>query len=111
MAVRIAACVLLLTLTSCAPQHRPFVPSAEQSATVDRYSLCLWKAAKASDDHISDAATIGLAILPMCAADFQQSMDALTKDMSLEEKAMFLRKAHAQRLELATAAVVKSRQQ
>ena len=63
----IAACALALMLGSCAEEHKPFVPTTAQSDAVDQYSLCLWKAAKASDDHISDAATIGLAILPMCA--------------------------------------------
>lgn len=107
----LAACALALTLGSCAADPRPVVPTAEQSAARDHYVACLWKAAKASDDHISDAATIGLAILPMCAADYRRSMDAWTAGMSLYEKAMFLKQADADRLELATEAVVKSRQQ
>lgn len=106
----IAACILALMLAGCAAEeHKPFVATAEQDAAVERYSICLVKAAQSSDDHISDAVSIGLAILPMCAADYQRSMDALTQDMSLGEKVMFLRKANAQRLELATSVVVKNR--
>jgi hypothetical protein len=108
----IAACALALMLGSCAAEeHKPFVPNVEQNDAVARYSLCLLKAAKASDDHISDAATIGLAILPMYTGDYQGTMSALTKDMSLGAKAAFLRQENTHRLELATAAVVKSRQQ
>jgi hypothetical protein len=108
----IAACSLALMLGSCAArEHKPSVPPVEQDDAVARYSLCLLKAAKVSDDHVSDAATIGLAILPMCAADYQGTMDALTKGMSPAEKALFLRQENAHRLELATAAVDKSRQQ
>lgn len=107
----LAVCALTLTLASCAEEHKPFVPSAAQTDATNQYALCLWNAAKASDDHVSDATTIALAILPMCAADHQRVMDALTKDMSLGAKAAFLRQEDAHRLELATSAVVKSRQQ
>ena len=102
--------LILLAVAGCAEEHKPFLPTTEQSEASDRDAKCLWEAAKSSDDHISDASTIGLAIIPMCAADFQRSLDALTQNMSLQEKVIFLRQARAQRLELATAAVVKSRQ-
>ena len=108
----VAACTLALMLAGCAAeQHKPFVPTAEQSDTLNQYTLCLVKAARASDDRISDAATIGLAILPVCAGDYQRWMDAMTKDMSVYEKNYYTKLEDAHRLELATTAVVKGRRQ
>jgi hypothetical protein len=107
----IAACVLASMLVACADQQpKAFVANAAQNDAIEQYTLCLIKAAQATDDHISDAATIGLAILPMCAAAHQRAMDAMTQNVSLDAKVMFLRKEDAHRLELATAIVLKSRQ-
>jgi hypothetical protein len=72
-------------------------------------AACLWKAANDVDDGVSDASTIALAIIPICGRTFQQSMNAMTRNMGLGHKVAFIKRFEAGRLELATSAVVRAR--
>lgn len=98
----------ICALTGCASLDPP-ATQAQLDATTTAYARCLWDAAKQVDDGRSDPVSIAVGIMPMCAGEWQANTDAVTQGMNLEMKAMYLRKARATQVEVATAAVLKAR--
>lgn len=102
--------VLAVLCSACLPA--PPRPASEESINAAQldYIRCMDAAAKALDDHRSDASTIAMGVSAMCRPEFNRSVDLVGQQFAPEPKLMFKRKAESHHLELATSIVLKRRQ-
>ena len=80
----------------------------KQKAMKD-YMGCLEAAAAKMDDGKSDAMTVAMAIKPLCAGEFAQSVKLSGSGLSPYARNLFEEKVQANQLELATTAVLDHR--
>jgi hypothetical protein len=73
------------------------------------YMSCLHSAALKMDDGKSDAASVALAIEPLCAKEFENSISIYGQGMNPEAQAMFENNVQGRQMELATMAVLDER--
>ena len=82
---------------------------AEIDAATTDLGNCLGRAAERLDDGQSDAATVGLAIEPVCAAQFSQLAEINGRSLNPATYNLYLEKARPHQLEFATNVVLKVR--
>ena len=101
--------VLFLALAACGSATPPPASTAEMDAVTTALSNCLGQAAERLDDGKSDAATIALAMQPMCATQFSQFEEANGRTLNPAAYNLYLAKVRPHRLEVATGIVLRVR--
>ena len=107
--VKCLGALLFLCLTACASSAPPPASAAEIDAASGNLANCLGRAAEQLDDGKSDAATIGLAIEPLCTAQFSQLSAVIGRGLNPAAYNLYLEKNTASQLEIATGMVLKVR--
>ena len=97
-----------LLLTACSTSV-PAATEQEKSDAMRAYVSCLHNAARKMDDGKSDAATIAIALKPVCAAEFANSVQVAERGMNLQVKRMFEDRMQGHQIEIATVAVLDER--
>src|SRR6266702_2610644 len=92
---------LLLSLTACASEAPQSASRVEIDAATGSLADCLGRAAEQLDDGKSDAATVGLAIEPICAAQFSQLVALNGRGLNQAAYDLYLVKARPHQLEIA----------
>jgi hypothetical protein len=101
--------ILPVWLVACASPLPPRASAAQIDAAETSLSNCLGQAAERLDDGKSDAATVGLAIEPVCAGQFYQ-LEALNgQGLNPAAYNLYLEKARPRALEFATGMVLRVR--
>lgn len=101
---------VLLFVSGCASGPPP-ASDAEKNEAIKAHFLCLVNAAAKMDDHRSDAATIAIAIEPMCAREFEVVIETFSRAAPNSVAAGMLRqRLMADQLQTATGAVLSERQ-
>ncbi len=100
--------ILMLAICLVSACAKPTLPATaeEQNKAGETYILCLRNAARAMDDHTSDAASIATAIKPRCAAEFSRSTETFGRSLNPEARRMFEQDLAGMQLEQATAVVL-----
>jgi hypothetical protein len=107
-ALRSAWLTLPIFLAACARPPAP-ASTAEIDAATANFGNCLGRAAEQFDDGKSDAATVGLAIEPVCATQFSQLVEVNGRSLNPAAYNLYLKKVRPHQLEFATGVVLKVR--
>jgi S1-C subfamily serine protease len=111
---RIAAATLVLALcSSTAAAKRPEpATEAQTNAAGQAYIACVREAIREVDDGISDAATIGRSIAPLCLKELETYSELYSRDLSPGARRIFLSYEYMAKraIERATAIVLIERQ-
>jgi len=97
--------IMIITLSGCVPP----APKADVDAAMMTYVACLHSAAKQVDDGKSDAISVAVAIQPMCAQEFRQSVLLYGQGMSMRARLIYEQGMDGKQLEFATGAVLDER--
>jgi len=106
-AICLSACMSASTQTA-APESA-VATDQEKTAAMNTYIACVHNAAHKIDDGRSDAASVALAIEPLCAGEFQRSVEASEQGMSPYARRMFEEGVQPVQLQLGTTAVLDER--
>jgi hypothetical protein len=98
-----------LLLVACASPPPPRASAAQIDAAQTSLSNCLGQAAERLDDGRSDAATVGLAIEPLCAAQFAQLQALNGQGLNPAAYELYVAKSRPRALEFATGMVLRVR--
>jgi hypothetical protein len=97
-----------LLLTACSTSV-PAATEQEKSDAMRAYVSCLHNAARKMDDGKSDAATVAIAIKPICAVEFANSVQIAERGANLQVRRMFEDRIQGRQIEIATVAVLDER--
>jgi len=102
----IIAATLVAACTTALP-----TPSTDQEKNdaIKAWFVCLHAQARKMDDGRSDAASIALAIAPLCYAEFKNSLNVEAKGMNPQVQRILEDRVQGKQIEYATAAVLDER--
>lgn len=104
----LVGCALITALSACANRPAP-ATDQEQSASGLAYIACLHESARKIDDGKSDAATIAMAIRPMCSGQFALYRESVSRGENVQVRRMVDERFSRAELDYGTRAVLDER--
>lgn len=86
------AATIVLMLGACVAPPPPPPDQSEWNLVIDQWHDCLTKAATRLDDERSDASTVALAIVPLCADGARQIQELAGRNLNLQARMMLYRR-------------------
>lgn len=101
--------IMFLVLTGCLSNQQESVSEEAKQQAMKAYMDCLHAAAAKMDDGKSDAMTVAMAIKPLCAGEFAQSVKLSGSDLSPYARNLFEQRVQGSQIELGVVAVLDQR--